>query len=115
MNNAPILYVEDDENDVFLFHRAFHKTGHPYSIHVVSDGLSAIEYLTGEGEYGDRRRHPLPKLMIIDLKMPRMTGFELLTHIRQAAGFRKLPIVVLSSSNYSTDIIPRSPAVRTVI
>ncbi len=104
MDQSPILYVEDDENDVYLFRRAFTKTGHRNPIHVVTDGLRAIDYLMGARAYADRQQHPLPKLMIIDLKMPRMTGFELLLSVRQQPAYRTLPIVVLSSSNYSTDI-----------
>lgn len=104
MESPAILYVEDDDNDVFLFQRAFTKAGSSHLIHVVTDGLCAIEYMTGEGRYANRTVYPLPKLMVVDLKMPRMSGFELLNWVRQRPRFSKLPFVLLSSSNYSTDI-----------
>lgn len=104
MKYPPILYVEDDENDVFLFQRALSKAGLSHPAYLATDGLCAIDYLTGSGHYANRDLYPLPKLMLIDLKMPRMSGFELISWMRQQSIFAKLPIVLLSSSNYSTDI-----------
>lgn len=104
MELPTILYVEDDDNDVFLFQRAFTKAGFSHPIFVATDGLCAIEYLTGQGRYVNRALYPAPKLMVVDLKMPRMSGVELLVWIRKNPAYSKLPFVLLSSSNYSTDI-----------
>jgi CheY-like chemotaxis protein len=97
-----VLYVEDDESDVFMMRRmrrAWQKTGFPNPLLVVRDGQEAAEYLVGNGEFADRAEYPLPTLMLLDLRLPRMSGFELLAWLRgQEDGIRALPVVILSSS-----------------
>lgn len=100
----PILLAEDDENDVLLLRRAFRGAGLPEPELVVSDGEEAIAYLEGRGEYGDRERFPLPALLLLDLKLPRRSGFEVLQWVRARAGITRLPVVVLTSSRQQTDI-----------
>ena len=99
-----ILLAEDDPNDVLLIQRAFHRTLVANPVQVVRDGEEALAYLKGEDPFSDRERHPLPVLMLMDLKMPRKTGLEVLEWVRQQPGLKRLPIIVLTSSNQSPDI-----------
>ena len=99
-----ILLAEDDPNDVLLIQRAFQRTHVANPMQVVRDGEEALAYLGGQGHFADRDRHPLPVLMLMDLKMPRKTGLEVLEWVRQQPGLKRLPIIVLTSSNQSPDI-----------
>lgn len=101
---ATILWAEDDENDVLLFRRAFEKAGLPHRLIDVSDGREAVDYLAGEPPHDDRTRFPLPDLLVLDLKMPRLGGFEVLAWIQERPEFKRLPAVVMSSSNQERDI-----------
>ena len=87
MNETCILQVEDDENDVFFLKRAFKEAGILECLRVVTDGQEAIDYLSGTGEYADRARFPLPTLVLLDLKLPRKTGFEVLEWVREQPCF----------------------------
>ena len=99
-----ILLVEDDPNDVLLLQRAFRGAGLPEPGQVVSDGEQAIAYLAGAGQYADRERFPLPILLLLDLKLPRRSGFEVLEWLREQQGTSRLPVVVLTSSRQSDDV-----------
>ena len=99
-----VLLADDDPNDVFLLQRAFQKTNIANPLRVVRDGEEAMAYLSGQDQYADRQRHPLPVLLLLDLKMPRKSGFEVLRWLRQQAGLKRLPVVVLTSSNQNPDI-----------
>lgn len=99
-----ILLAEDDPNDVLLIQRAFQRTQVANPLQVVHDGEEAVAYLSGQGPFADRERHPMPVLMLMDLKMPRKSGLEVLEWVRQQPGLRRLPIIVLTSSNQSPDI-----------
>ena len=100
-----VRYVEDDNSDVFMMRRAWQKVGFPNPLHVVRDGQEATEYLLGAGKFADRASYPFPTLMLLDLKLPRMSGLEVLKWLReQEDGIRSLPVVILSSSALSTDI-----------
>ena len=90
-----VLLADDDPNDVFLLQRAFQKTNIANPLHVVRDGEEAMAYLSGQDQYADRQRHPLPVLLLLDLKMPRKSGFEVLRWVRQQSGLKRLPVVVL--------------------
>jgi CheY-like chemotaxis protein len=98
------LLAEDEESDALILGRAFEKcrSGHP--LVVVRDGQEAINYLGGRGPYEDRGRHPLPALLVLDLKMPRMSGFDVLSWISTRADLAHLPVVVLSSSSAEADM-----------
>ena len=80
------------------------KAGLPHKIIHVIDGQDAIDYLSGEGSYSDRAKHPFPNLLLLDLKMPRLTGFDVLDWLQHQPGIQELPVVVLSSSDYPADI-----------
>jgi CheY-like chemotaxis protein len=104
LDKVAVLLAEDDENDVFLMRRAFERVGIPNPLAIVRNGRDAIGYLSGAGEYKDRSRHPLPGLLLLDLKMPWMDGFDVLKWLRQRHEFDTLPVVVLTSSKLQADI-----------
>jgi CheY-like chemotaxis protein len=99
-----ILLAEDDENDVFFLQRAFKTADLRNPLHVARDGQEAIEYLAGEGTYSDRVKCPVPCLLILDLKMPRKTGMDVLEWKRQHPILHYIPVIVLSSSAHRYDI-----------
>jgi CheY-like chemotaxis protein len=107
MDNKPytVLLVEDDLNDIFLVKRAFKMAHIQNPLQVVTDGQEAIAYLRGEGKYADRQAHPLPKLVVMDIKMPRKSGFEVLTWIKgDNHVLRRIPVIIVSSSDNPADI-----------
>ena len=99
-----ILHVEDDPNDVLLVERAMKKSNAPAVLKAVSDGDKAVSYLKGEEAFGNREQHPLPDLVLLDLKMPRKSGLEVLTWIREQNHFKRLPVVIFTSSKHEQDI-----------
>ncbi len=99
-----ILLVEDDPNDVLLIQRAFRKANLANAVQVVGDGEAAIVYLAGEGPYADRERYPLPMLILLDLKLPRKSGLEVLIWLRRRPELKHLPVVVLSPSHETPDM-----------
>lgn len=99
-----MLIVEDDENDEILLRRALEFSGQEIPMEFVKDGQQALDYLDGNGEYADRTRHPLPSLVLLDLKMPRLTGFDVLRWVRAQPAYLRLPVVVLSGSMWPGDI-----------
>jgi CheY-like chemotaxis protein len=99
-----ILLAEDNPDDVLIFQIAFRRAVLPYDIYVVRDGEQVIEYLTGSGQYADRNQFPLPNVLVLDLKMPIRSGFEVLEWLREQPEFEKLQVVILSSSDDSRDV-----------
>jgi CheY-like chemotaxis protein len=99
-----VLIVEDDPNDVMLIQRAFKKANLVNPVHHVGDGEQAVAYLEGQGEYADRGRYPLPVMMLLDLKLPRRTGLEVLQWLRERPLLKRIPVVVLTSSRESSDV-----------
>ena len=98
------MLVEDDPNDVLLIQRALRKARLVNPIEVVSDGEEAVNYLAGHGPFADRERYPLPVLILLDLKLPRKSGFEVLEWLRQQPKLKRVPVVVLTSSSRDSDI-----------
>jgi CheY-like chemotaxis protein len=100
-----ILLVEDDVNDILLIQRAFRKANLTHaSLQVVTQGDAAVAYLSGAGDYSDRDRYPLPVVVLLDLKLPRLSGHEILSWLRQQPELKRLPVVVLTSSKQISDI-----------
>ena len=102
--SATILLVEDDANDVYFMKRAARKAGILDSLHVAQDGQEAMDYLRGFGEYADRQRFPLPSLVLLDLKLPRVMGFEVLKWIRQQPALKSIIVIILTSSQEQPDV-----------
>jgi CheY-like chemotaxis protein len=99
-----ILHVEDDPNDVLLVERALRKASSASSILTVNDGDRALSYLGGNGAYADRHKFPLPDLVLLDLKMPRKSGFEVLAWIRNQPDLKRVLVVIFTSSKHDQDI-----------
>ena len=99
-----MLLVEDDPNDIILIKRAFEKANITNPLQVVEDGEEAVAYLAGKGRYGDRQNYPLPILILLDLKLPRKSGHEVLEWLRQQPMLKRLTVVVLTSSQQSSDV-----------
>jgi CheY-like chemotaxis protein len=99
-----VLLVEDDENDVELFMRAYGKSRIANPIQRAANGDEAVAYLEGTGKFADRGACPIPVLVLLDLKLPRRSGLEVLAWIRSQAGLKRLPVVMLTSSRDSGDI-----------
>jgi CheY-like chemotaxis protein len=99
------LLVEDDQKDYYLVKEVFDRVGH-CQLKAVTDGQEAIDYLVGHGKFSDRRRYPLPQVVLLDMKMPRVNGLEFLRWLRHEApvGIHLLPVVVMSSSNEPKDV-----------
>ena len=105
MRDDPIiLLAEDREDDVLLICRAFERADRDHRIQVVHDGDQAVAYLAGQAEYADRIRYPFPDLLLLDLKMPRLDGFEVLKWIRQHPVLSPLRVIVLTSSDQIRDV-----------
>jgi CheY-like chemotaxis protein len=103
-DRAVILLVEDREDDILLIKKAFAKGFVDNPLQVVRDGEEAIHYLAGEGRYSNRAEYPLPDLILLDLKLPKVDGFEVVRWIRRQPGFGSIPVVVLTSSDAIRDV-----------
>jgi CheY-like chemotaxis protein len=104
METAPILYVEDDKNDVLFMELACKTAGLPYPLQIVWNGQEALDYLAGGGKYSDREAFPMPRLVLLDLNLPLKSGFEVLEWIREQPFLEALPVVIFSSSAQINDV-----------
>ena len=103
--NKKILLVEDNLDDVELTIRAFQKNRIQNELFVVHDGIEAMDYLMKRDKYAEQTDLPLPAVVLLDLKLPKMDGFEVLRQIRTNERTRLLPVVILTSSNEERDIV----------
>jgi len=99
-----VLHVEDDPNDVFFIRHAFEKVAPGAFLHAVTDGELATRYLSGQPPYDDRAQYPFPTLVLMDLKLPKRTGHEVLEWMRARPETRGMPVVIFSSSTERSDI-----------
>ena len=104
LSRLVLLIAEDDENDIVLFRRAIEKTGIPHELHFVRDGEAAKNWLQGSAQFCDRTKHPFPNLLITDLKMPKMSGIDLLRWLCEHEHCSVIPTIVFSSSEQNADI-----------
>ena len=104
MEDATVLLAEDDPDDVLLTHIAFEKARLANPLQVVRDGEEAIAYLQGEGRFGDRQKYPLPILLLLDLRMPRVSGFQVLEWLRDHPQLNRMPVAVMTSSDHDPHI-----------
>lgn len=102
--NTLVLLVEDNATDVLLIKRAFDQAKMANPIQVISDGDAAVSYLNGDGAYADRSTHPLPILILLDLKLPRRSGLEVLEWLKGQEALRRIPVVMLTSSEQPSDV-----------
>jgi CheY-like chemotaxis protein len=103
-DQALFLLVEDEQDDIHLIRRVFLRAKILNPLQVMKSGETAIAYLSGEGPYANRAEYPLPALVLLDLKMPGMDGFDVLRWIRQHPQFRTLRVVVLTSSHNMREV-----------
>lgn len=98
-----VLHVDDDPNDTTLLQVACARAAVDFQLQNIGDGTEVIDYLSGAGKYADRERYEIPGLVLLDLKMPRATGWEILKWIRAHAVLKNLPVIVLSGSEMQED------------
>ena len=104
MQHTPVLYAEDDEDDIFFMQVAWEKAAVSNPLITVKDGKQAMQYLMGEGAFADRQQYPAPCLLLLDLKLPIVTGFEVLQWLRGNPALKDLKVVIVSSSGQQLDI-----------
>ena len=105
MRSRLILLVEDNPDDVELTLRAFAKSQVAYAIEVVTDGAAALDYLLPAGASGPGAQKPLPEVVLLDLKLPKVDGLDVLRRLRADERTRRLPVVILTSSNEGRDLV----------
>ncbi len=99
-----ILLVEDNEDDVFLMKRALKAARVTNPLYVVEDGQEAVDYLGGAGKFADRESYPLPAVVFLDLKLPLISGHDVLAWIRRQYALESVVVIVLTSSNEASDL-----------
>ncbi len=104
MKENLVLFVEDSPEDVDLVRATFKRWGVTNPVRVVGDGEQAMDYLTGQGEFADRKQYPMPSLVLLDLLLPKISGLALLQWIRSHPEINALPVVVLTGSKNLDDV-----------
>jgi CheY-like chemotaxis protein len=99
-----VLLVDDDSDAVLLFERAYQRAGISHPFKVAQSADEAIAYLTGEGRYADRAAYPMPALILLDIKMPGRTGFDVLEWIRKSSTVSPMRVVMLTGSPNGADV-----------
>ena len=99
-----ILLVEDSEDDVFFMQRAIRLAEVKLLLQIVRDGQAAVDYLSGVREYADRKTYPIPSLILLDLKLPKVLGLDVLRWIRSRPELQTIPVIILTSSGERADL-----------
>lgn len=100
----PILLAEDDPDDQYLIGEALDESGVGVELYIVEDGEDLLDYLNRRGKYADSEQYPLPRLILLDLNMPRLDGREALRLLKASPEFRRIPVVVLTTSQAEEDV-----------
>lgn len=103
-NKAYVLYVDDSEDDTIMAKRAFNKSHFANDIVILTDGQECIDYMFYENDYKNKE-HDFPVVILLDLNMPRLSGFDVLKRLRENEATRLIPIVVLTTSDAENDIL----------
>jgi two-component system response regulator len=98
-----ILLVEDNSDDAFFFERAMKKANLFVPVYNAKNGQEAVDYLHGEGKYDDRAAHPIPSVIFLDLRIPRLHGFDVLRWVKQQLALERIPVFITSSSPLDAD------------
>jgi len=101
---GPILAVEDNPDDLFLLENAIDRVDLKGQVRIVRDGIEALAYLEGSGSFADRSRFPMPSLVLLDLKLPRKSGMDVLAWIRARPELDRIPVIILSASGTEADV-----------
>jgi CheY-like chemotaxis protein len=101
---GPILAVEDNPDDLYLLESALEKADLKHQVQIVRDGRAATDYLEGVGPYADRDRYRPPSLVLLDLKLPRKSGMEVLAWMRERQESERIPVIILTASNKEEDV-----------
>lgn len=104
MTRPVLLYVEDEKGDVFFMRYAFDQIGASVSLQIAATGSEAIDYLSGTGVYADRTAHPLPTIILLDINLPGISGFDVLKWLREQPQYTQLPVIMFSSSIRPEDL-----------
>jgi CheY-like chemotaxis protein len=99
-----LLIVEDNEDDIFFVERIFKQIGARCELRFARDGIEAIEYLSGQGAFKDRAKYAMPTIILMDLKMPRRNGFEVLEWMHNQPEIKLIPTIVVTSSTLQEDV-----------
>ncbi len=104
-NIIDILIIEDNPNDLELAVRALKKNNIANNIHVITDGAEALDYFFATGKYSGRNTNLIPKMILLDLKLPKVDGLEILRRIKSNEATKSIPVVILTSSKEESDIV----------
>lgn len=99
-----VLVLEDDADDFFFLQRALGRAGVHLPLQHLQNGAAAVSYFRGEGEFADRKRYPIPVVVVADLKMPAFDGLEFVRWLRQESDYKSVPVIVVSSSTIPSDV-----------
>ena len=105
MEAADILFIEDNQNDIELTLRALNKINVSNKIHTIEDGEEAMEYINCTGQYANRNKLQNPKVILLDLKLPKVSGLEILKRIKSNYRTKFIPVIILTSSREESDLI----------
>ncbi|MFC1624051.1 response regulator [Candidatus Omnitrophota bacterium] len=100
-----ILLVEDNEDDILVTQRAFKEVGFKNNLYVVRDGQEALDFIYNRGGYSDKQKYPMPDLILLDINMPKVDGFQVLETLKKDLEYMTIPVIMLTSSKNQEDIV----------